>query len=178
MDARLGWALIPNVYSQVNRATLFDRSGPVALLRAEMRQPRFFHPNVSLVTRAEVERDLQPAYSFYGARGRIGFPGSPRSWILFEGSYNFEIYRLQEGAAGLQVVGAPPLLFGCRATCALSYLEQAIAFDLRDDRLEPKSGYYLGVAVQGGAAPSAGASTTCASFPRCVGTTRCSPTSA
>ncbi len=155
MEARAGWAVVPNAYAQTDGGTLFSESGPVALLSALVRQPRFLHPNLSLTTQVELERDIEPAFSFYGARGRIGLPWHLTSGVLIENSYHFEVYRLDQGVMDVDVE-APRLLFGCGRTCAVSYLEQAIALDRRDDPLEPKSGYYLGLAVQEGGGPLGG----------------------
>ncbi|MGA9522984.1 MAG: BamA/TamA family outer membrane protein [Myxococcaceae bacterium] len=155
MEARAGWAFIPNVYSRVRGESLFSDSGPIGLLAAKVRQPRFLHPNLSLTAQVELKRDLEPAFSFIGARGRVSVPWHLRSGLLIETSYNFELYRLDEGFTDIDPE-APRLLFGCGQTCSLSYLEQAIALDRRDDPLEPKRGYYLGLAIQEGGGPLGG----------------------
>jgi translocation and assembly module TamA len=52
---------------------------------------------------------------------------------------------------------SPALFFGCpRTTCKLSYLEQQVTWDRRDDRLEPQRGYYLSISFQEGGGPLGG----------------------
>ncbi|MBA3473250.1 MAG: BamA/TamA family outer membrane protein, partial [Rubrobacter sp.] len=45
---------------------------------------------------------------------------------------------------------APALLFGCPRNCVLSFLEQVVELDRRDDKQEPKQGFLLSFSVQEG----------------------------
>jgi len=53
--------------------------------------------------------------------------------------------------------------FGCNLLCVLSYLEQTVEFDRRDDRNQPHQGYYLALSLQEGGGPLQGPSPSCAS---------------
>lgn len=154
LTAMAGWAFIPSAVSVV-RGNAVTHSGPIADLRAELEQPRLWSPNFRLRTQLEIIKDLQPAYSYYGGNARIAVPYRPRTWLTVEPSYNIEIYRLSSGTATL-TEGAPTILFGCDQTCILSYLEERIAVDRRDDPQEPRSGYYLALALQQGGGPLGG----------------------
>jgi translocation and assembly module TamA len=149
LRGRAGWAFIPSLYTSVGAGDAVTRSGPIAKLTAELEQPRLFHPDLQLRTLLEGEIAIEPAYSYTGGRARLIVPWRPRTWLLIEPSYNFETYRLSSGETPL-AGDAPRLLFGCPGTCILSYLEQRLAYDRRDDPQEPRKGVYLGVAFQEG----------------------------
>jgi len=154
LSAEGGWAFIPNIYTRLGAGDLVAKHGPVARLRAELWQPRLFRPNLALRTRAEVERELEPAYDLFGGSGRVGLVWRPRPWFTVETSYNLEAYRLQAGH--LLFSEDTRFLFGCEEGCTLSYLEQLVGLDRRDDPQEPREGYYLGLSVQGGGGPLGG----------------------
>ncbi len=155
LEARAGYAFIPSAYTVLRGDDAVLRAGPIGGLEAILEQPRLFHPNVRLRLESELERAVEPAYTYNGGRARIAVPWQPRTWLLIEPSYNFELYALQEGTTGLRG-DAPDLLFGCEGTCVLSYLEQRIAWDRRDDPQEPTSGHYLALALQQGGGPLGG----------------------
>ncbi len=160
LDLRLraGWAFLPSAYAVIRNAENERlQNGPVARATAELTQPRLFSPNFSLNNRLEVERTIEPAYSYYGGRERIGVTWHPWTYFTITPSYNIEFYKLQFGEAELQG-SVPSVLFGCTGNCAvvLSYLEQRIELDRRDDRQEPKSGYLAGLSLQEGGGPLGG----------------------
>ncbi len=155
LEARAGYAFIPTALATFRGTDAVIRGGPIAGLRAELEQPRLFHPNLKLVSRLEAERAVEPAYTYSGGNGRIGVQWRPRSWFLVEPSYNLELYVLQAGETELRGQ-APELLFGCGGTCVLSYLEQKVAYDRRDDPQDPTKGIYLGISLQEGGGPLGG----------------------
>jgi translocation and assembly module TamA len=76
--------------------------------------------------------------------------------VTFTPSYNLELYQItgtvdvRRGETGV-ASGANELLQSCRGTtCVLSYFEQRIALDLRDDPINTRRGLYLSFAVQEG----------------------------
>jgi translocation and assembly module TamA len=155
LEARAGYAFIPSAYTTFRGQDAVIRSGPVGGLSATLEQPRLFHPNFRLRTLLEVEREVEPAFTFNGGRARVGVQWKPRTWVLVEPSYNLELYALQAGATDLRGDG-PELLFGCEGTCVLSYLEQRIVHDRRDDPQAPTRGIYLSLALQQGGGPLGG----------------------
>ena len=146
LKATAGWAFLPNVYSP---GAPDAKNGPVAKLSAELEQPRVFHPDFKLLTRVELERGLEPAYNYLGGRWKIGVVWQPTTHLSIFPSYNLEAYRLEQGVTSLGG-SAPPLLFGCPEVCVLSYLEQRIEWDKRNDAQEPKTGYLLALSLQEG----------------------------
>ena len=146
VDATLGYAWIPTFYAS---AASGRQSGVVGSVSTELMQPRVFFRDLNFDTKASLEKGLEPAYSYYGARGKVGLPWTPTNHLTLSPSYNLEYYRLQSGSAQLNG-RAPTLLFGCPENCLLSYLEESLEWDERNDRQEPKRGYYLALAFQEG----------------------------
>jgi outer membrane protein assembly factor BamA len=146
LNAMAGYAWIPTFYATSASGA---QSGFVGSVSAELEQPRFYFRDLRLQTRVGLERGLEPAYSYYGGRARVGVAYAPTNQLTITPSYNLEFYRLQTGAA--QLGGpAPALLFGCPENCVLSYAEERIEWDMRDDRQEPRNGGYLALALQQG----------------------------
>lgn len=152
LESRAGWAFLPNAYSVARGGNTVTQHGPIARLSADLLQPRLFHPNFSGTSRLEFERALEPAYAYFGGRGRLGVNWTPWSWLTITPSYNLELYRLDQGEVqrSTETAGAPNLLYGCAGGCVLSYLEQALQLDRRDDIQEPKNGYLLALSFQEG----------------------------
>jgi translocation and assembly module TamA len=67
-----------------------------------------------------------------------------------------ELYRLGSGETTFGLDDGPQLLLGCPGTCVLSYLEQRLTYDRRDDPQEPRKGIYASVALQEGGGPLGG----------------------
>jgi translocation and assembly module TamA len=142
-DGRLGWAFLPSPFAPV-------KEGFVALAGAELVQPRLLGTGIDTHVRLELERSIEEAYSFWSERARVGFPVRLGSHVLFVPTYAIEAYEV-EGIAGTQAVRSAPLLSSCsNRLCILSYVEERIAIDLRDDPIETRRGMYFALAVQQG----------------------------
>jgi translocation and assembly module TamA len=142
-DGRAGWAFLPNPFAPV-------KEGFVALAGVELLQPRFLGSGIDTTFRVELERSIEEAYSFWSQRGRVGAPVRIRRNVIFVPTYAFEAYEV-EGIAGTEAVRSAPLLASCGGRlCVLSYVEQRIALDLRDDPIETRRGTYFAVSVQEG----------------------------
>jgi translocation and assembly module TamA len=146
-DLRAGYAWVPTPWGS-------SKEGPIALLAAEFQQPAAFTRWVDASARVEIEKGLLPAYDFWAERLRLGLPLrlAPR-WSILP-SWNLEVYQLSD-AIDLLAVTAPvdggPTLENCvGSVCLLSYLEQRLAWDGRDDPLNTRRGFYVSLAVQEG----------------------------
>jgi translocation and assembly module TamA len=137
-----GWAWIPTAYSSFSNGGIFDVTG-------ELQQPRFYFRDLKGDLRLEVQRNLDPAYAYYGAKAKAGVIWQPTVHLSILPSYNLELYHLESGVATLGG-NAPQLLYQCPENCLLSYFEEKIEWDHRDDRQEPKHGYYFALAFQEG----------------------------
>ena len=157
LRGRVGWAFIPNLVSVIAKED-GAANGPIYKLLAQFEQPRFFDRSLRLVTSIESEKGLEQAYSFIGGKAKAGVVWQPHSALTVYPSYNIEVEYLTAGQASL-VSGSPELFYGCSGvpcTVVLSYLEQQIIWDQRDDRPEPRKGYYLAVSFQEGGGPLGG----------------------
>ena len=145
-EARLGYAWLPNPLAP-------RKEGTVGLAAAEFSQPGAFTRWVDASARLEFEKGIEQAYDFYSERLRLALPLRIRSrWTLVP-SYNLEVYQLSN--YGVQFdPGAPtggPALENCSGSvCLLTYLEQRIAWDGRDNPVNTRRGLYVGFSLQEG----------------------------
>jgi len=136
-------------------ADLVGRSGLAGNSAVTFVEPDFFSPRIDLSARVEYERELRPAYSAQSISGRLGTPIRFRRWLYFTPSYNitrffdvevFDEDQLEPVAPGVQ----PSLVGDCPKGCLLSWLEQQLVADRRDQPLEPHRGWYAAFNVQEG----------------------------
>ena len=161
LHGEAGWAFIPNLYAVArNDVTTGPRSGPVAVLRSDLEQPRFLRrPSLRGKLSLSTERTLEQAYDALGAKLATGVSWQPWSSLSVYATYNLQGYYLNGPAISSAV--AAPLTLGCASQSAncfilLSYLEQIVSFDRRDSALEPHSGYFTSVSFQEGGGPLGG----------------------
>jgi len=149
LDAKAGYAWLPTIL----RAT---KQGFVGLLSADFTQPAILSRAVDLNVRAELERGLEPAYDFFAERLRFGVPMRLFGRTLsFTPSLNLEVYQISGQVSEADTAtGQVLFLRTCPGQnpnlCLLSYFEQRIALDLRDDVIATRRGLYLGLSVQEG----------------------------
>jgi translocation and assembly module TamA len=146
---RVGYAFIPNILDQ-------GKAGPVFEVTTEFEQPRFLLRDLRAQTSLTAERGLEQAYDFWGGRLQAGVIWQPHPNFSVFPSYNLQVYRLTGRVTADARV--PPIVLGCggnstRCDTALSFLEVTTAWDRRDDPIEPREGYYLGLSVQKGGGP-------------------------
>jgi len=148
LDARAGYAWIPNVFSP-------QKSGTIGELKGDFTQPGIARHIVDFNMRAELEKGIEPAYDFFAERVRVGFPIRLGRVFTFIPSVNLELYHLSNQPVITDVTTGQNLtLATCPSRdpnlCLLSYVEQRVALDLRDDPLNTRSGLYLALSVQEG----------------------------
>lgn len=153
---RAGYAVLPNVFNPVTQGPIFDLTG-------EFEQPRFIWRDVRLQTSATVERGLEQAYSYLGGRLRGGLVWQPFPSLSIIPSYNLEVYRLNGQATQGLTTTVPPIVLGCAelvtsgpCNIALSFLEEIVEWDRRDDKIEPREGFYTALSLQEGGGPLQG----------------------
>ena len=159
LHGEAGWAFLPSLYDVI-RASSTTRNGPIARLRGELEQPRLFgHASLRWLTQLELEHTLEQTYDATAARLGTGIVWKPRASLEIHPSYHVEVDRLT-GPPGAGVLVAP-LTLGCTTTtqsCVvwLSYLEEILIWDRRDNPLEPRRGYYASLSLQQGGGPLGG----------------------
>lgn len=154
-----GWAFLPSTIAVVRRQIeAGPRHGPIYRATSEFEQPRLFEaPALVGQVRLESEKTLEPAYDAIGGRAGTGVVWRPHTTLSLHPSYNIQVYRL--AGAREAAVASAPLVLGCNedpCVLTLSYLEQIVAWDRRDDPLEPRSGHLLSLSLQEGGGPLGG----------------------
>jgi translocation and assembly module TamA len=146
LRGKVGWAFLPALWS-------IDQNGFLFNLHAEFEQPRWPARNFRFLTSAEAYKNIEQAYSYYGVKGKLGIIWEPVLGFTIYPSYNIEVDRITGNTNGL-TGNAPALAYGCNFensnVCyeTLSYGELVIAWDKRDDKLEPRNGWYLSFGIQ------------------------------
>jgi translocation and assembly module TamA len=147
-ELRVGYAWLPTLLTRT-------KEGFVGQLTLGYRQPAAIGRSVDIATRLEIERGLESGYDFWSQRIQIAFPLriAPR-WSLVP-SYNVEVYELSNvpppSTTAGGVTAENPLLENCtREICLLSYFEQRIAWDGRDNPVNTRRGVYVSFSVQEG----------------------------
>jgi translocation and assembly module TamA len=152
LSGKAGYAFLPSIPDVLfNPEVAGLKSGPIVKLRAEFEQPHFLFRYVRFQTSLEGEHGIEPAYTFNSARLRTGLVWQPLPALSIVPSYNLEVYGLPEGDARAQRT----LPLGC-TNCWLSFVEQRVEWDGRDNPLEPKQGAYAALALQEGGGPLSG----------------------
>jgi translocation and assembly module TamA len=153
LKVKLGWAFLPTVWD-VALKNPDARNGPTGMLSAAYEVPRVFGLHtVSFQGGLDVSRALDAAFDYYGGELKLGFLWRPRVDLSVVPSLNFDAYFLNADIAVSAT--APSAAIGCPRlpnACIVSYFETRVELDRRDDKLEPKQGFYAALAGQAGLA--------------------------
>ncbi len=152
--ARAGYAFLAGTSSSgfFAFASVFSRTpgaqhGPFGRLTIEAEQPHFLHRAVALQGSVEPSYTIEPAYRSGGGSAKVALVWRPTSHFTASFAYNVSVFALSTPVA----LGTATTAFvGCGLTCVLHNLEQTLAWDRRDDALEPHDGWYLALATQEG----------------------------
>lgn len=149
LRGKLGWAFLPALWKIDQQAPIFD-------LYAEFEQPRFPGRDFKWISSVDVYKNIEQAYAFIGGKGKTGIVWQPHSSFRIYPSYNIEVDRITGATNGL-TGSAPQLAYGCNFSpdnpvcyVVLSYLELVIEWDRRDDKLEPRNGWFMSLGIQQG----------------------------
>lgn len=161
IQSKVGWAFLPDVLTNVRGdKALTVRSGPIASLRTEFEQPRFWgKPSLKLTVRAEGERQLQEAFKASTGRAGPEVQWLIRSKLRLSVGYTLDGSYL-ETLAAINPISAP-IVLGCdneETKCLrwLSFVSQRLVYDRRDNPLEPKRGFFADFELQEGGGPLQG----------------------
>lgn len=161
LGAKVGYAFIPSAWAVATSNTAESplRHGVIVDALAEVEQPRFLFRDVRAQGTVGFEKGLEQAFEFYDLRGKLGAIWQPLPEVSVFPSYNLEWYRLTGEATRS---GSAEEGLGCipdeTGTCyfVLSFVEAVIEYDLRNDRIEPRRGFYAALSLQGGGGPFQG----------------------
>ena len=164
LRAKLGWAFLPALWNIDQQAPIFD-------LSAEFEQPRFPARDFKWISSVDFYKNIEQAYGYIGVLAKTGIVWQPHSSFRIYPSYNIEVDRITGVTNGL-TGNAPQLAYGCNLSpenpvcyVFLSYLELIIEWDRRDDKLEPRNGWFLSLGIQQGGGPLGGDYTYTRIFP-------------
>jgi translocation and assembly module TamA len=153
LKAKLGIAFLPNVVD-VFRSAALSNWGPVWRLYAEYEVPRLFEiRTLSFQTSVDVLRTLDSTYNYDAVEAKVGVIWRPRIDVTIFPSINLNTFLLHTAlelrdtvpAAAINCPQAPQL-------CLVGFLDLNMEFDRRDNRLEPKVGFYFALDTAGGLA--------------------------
>lgn len=151
LKAKLGWAFLPNVV-EVIRGSSLAKMGPVWRLYTEYEIPRLFEiRSLTFQNSLEISRALDNTYNYDAANVKTGIIWQPRVDLKIFPSLNFNAYFLRAEVEFGET--APLAALGCPSApnvCWLSFIDLVTEFDRRDNRLEPKAGYYFAIDVATG----------------------------
>ncbi|MCU0695947.1 MAG: BamA/TamA family outer membrane protein [Myxococcaceae bacterium] len=157
LKARLGYAVLPNLPEFIRREASGEggtNHGPVGSLNVQYEVPRVFNTRtVSLTTSLELSRVLDNAFNYFGGELKLGFVWRPTAnWLVYP-SVNANTYLLQSEVQQMATGGAPSAALGCPtfpALCVVGFTDLTVEYDRRDDRLAPRSGFFLSASAQAG----------------------------
>jgi translocation and assembly module TamA len=138
---------------RVGYAWLFTppgNDGFVGVGAVEFSQPGAISRRIDASARLEVERGLEQAYDFWSERLRLALPVRIAPRWTFVPSYNLEVYQLSDAFSGSRTAGGRELENCQGGVCLLSFLEQRVGWDGRDDPVNTRRGLYVFLAVQEG----------------------------
>ncbi|MBL8920383.1 MAG: BamA/TamA family outer membrane protein [Myxococcaceae bacterium] len=167
LKGKAGYAVLPNVFEFTRRAIERDgeiRHGLVFDASVQYEVPRVFETRtVSLLSSLGFNRTLDQAFDYFAAEGKLGFLWRPRVDLTVYPSVNLNGYVLRSpiqqmvnanltpsAALGCPVMNATQFFPKADDLCLLGYLDVTTEWDRRDNKLEPKEGFYLGLSAQGG----------------------------
>ncbi|MGC4123171.1 MAG: BamA/TamA family outer membrane protein [Myxococcales bacterium] len=119
-----------------------------------LEQPEIIGHNTSLTLNLGVERNVDTAFRSVSASAGVGLVY--RRWQHFElaPSFQFQLFKLSGAAASAVTASSQEaVLDACAAAgqlCRLAYLEQRVAYDLRDNPVETTRGAYFSLSLQEG----------------------------
>ena len=151
LKAKLGIAVLPNVV-EVFRSAPLSKWGPVWRVYTEYEVPRVFElRTLSFQGSVDLLRTLDNTYSYDALEGKVGFVWRPFTDVTIFPSLNLNGFLLY---APLELRDtAPAGAMNCPVfpnACIVSFLDVTAELDERDNKLEPKAGYYLSLDVAGG----------------------------
>jgi translocation and assembly module TamA len=136
----------------------FGAAQPAFKSTAKLTLPGFFRPGFDLETSVQGQREVEIGYGDWAVRGRVAVPMKLSHALTFTASYNAELTFFDTGSGfnGLSLTPAALLQLGNpdhTGPYVLSYLEEGVTWDRRDDPVEPTFGAFAKLSVQEAGGP-------------------------
>ncbi len=111
--------------------------------KASLFQPEFLYDfgmrDLGWSNSLELNRDLQDGFIVTTGAARSGFIWPTDTNYPIEAGYNFEVFNL---------ANLPAEVSQCKTVCKISFLDQKFVADMRDNRTNPRSGYWASLGLQ------------------------------
>jgi translocation and assembly module TamA len=147
---------LPNVFQPE-----FGAAQPAFLSTLKLTQPDLFAQGFDLETSLQGQREVEIGYADWAIRGRLAVPMRLTDKVTFTAAYDAEVTFFDSGSSfnGLSLTPAALLQLGDpnhTGPYVLSYLEEAVTWDLRDDPVETRYGLFTKLTLQEAGGPLAG----------------------
>lgn len=153
VKGKFGYAFLPNVF-QVAAADPTSKHGVVFRALTEYTVPRAFGlRTVDFFSSLDVQRNLDVTYDYAGGDLKLGFLWRPLLNLSVVTTANLSLYFLTTKVSVRDNV--KPEVLGCPLypeACVTTFLDVLVEWDERDDKLEPRAGYYAALTTSGGLA--------------------------
>ena len=142
---------LPGVFNPIESAV------PAFTSTLKLTQPEIFSYNTDLIPSLQVERDAELGFGYWAFRGRLGLPWKIAPSLTLTPAYSAELLVFDSGTAfsGIDLSPTALLSLSCQV-CVLSYVEQTLVWDRRNDKSEPSSGFFLQLDIQEAGGPLGG----------------------
>ena len=122
--------------------------GVILSSQLEFQQPQLLRePHTRLRIRAGVDRDVTEGFTVWNPSLRLSVDRSLWNYFVVGMSYNIAFFRYSDVAEGLDATGTE-LGLDFRDRFLLEILEPSVAFDTRDDILDPSRGTRIELSLQ------------------------------
>lgn len=142
-DNTLALEWLPSVFNAAEAAV------PAFISTLKLTQPEIFHHGIDLVPSLQVQRAAELGFGYWALRGRVAVPIKFSPSVVFTPAYNAEVLFFDSGSAfsGLDLSPSALLNLTCQV-CVLSYLQQTLTWDRRNNDVEPTKGFYAQLDLQ------------------------------
>jgi outer membrane protein assembly factor BamA len=114
--------------------------------RLEFRQPQFIERKTTFRSTVRFRRAIEVGYTVWNPQATVGLERRFFERLTIGLNYHTSFYRYEN--VGDSLLAAPTLGVDFNREYLLEWLEQRIALDLRDNPLNPRSGFYSSLSVQ------------------------------
>lgn len=114
--------------------------------RLEFRQPQFLERKTTFKLTTSLNRDIEVGYTVWNPQGTIGLERP--FWRHLTLGVNYHVAYYAYSNVGAALLTSPELGIDFQQNYLLEWLEQTLALDLRDNPLNPQSGFFSTLSIQ------------------------------
>ena len=138
-------------YVVVPGLTNIRQQGFAADGEVQLAQPDVFGTALTAQGRVGYQLQIQEGFEYYGPRGGVGLERALwRDRILLSAAWNLQFFTFFNIDSTAFNPVTTPLGFGFQNPYRLAFLDEAVELDLRDNRIQPHRGIWLGAHIEEG----------------------------